>query len=150
MNAKELKTCAEWYDVDSIHASIQRQLKCGPITRMVESVPAAPPSDIGSREFAEWHARNLRLAMAKGMAFAQREKPKYRPPRPSDDGRWCFLEELPSDAPPTLVRSYKPLRYAPEIGAFEVAMDAEYVWQYWTVAGWRELTKGIWPCERPE
>lgn len=138
MNAKELKTCAEWYDVDSIHASIQRQLKCGPITRMVESVPAAPPSDIGSREFSEWYARNLRLAMAKGMAFAQREKPKYRPPQPSDDGRWCFLEELPSDAPPTLVR--KRL----------TAANLSPIYEFWTVAGWRELTGGVWPCERPE
>ena len=140
MNAKELKTCAEWYDVDSIHASIQRQLKCGPITRMVESVPAAPPSDIGSREFAEWYARNLRLAMAKGMAFAQREKPKYRPPQPSDDGKYCFLEELPSDAPPTLVRVVSQI----------VDCDAQLLaYQFWTTAGWRELTGKVWPCERP-
>ena len=65
--------------------------------------------------------------------------PKYRPPQPSDDGRYCFLEELPSDAPPTLVRIEPYIHDYPP-----------HVWQYWTVAGWRELTQGVWPCERPE
>jgi len=60
--------------------------------------------------------------------------PKYREPRPEDDGKYCYLEELPSDAPPTLVRC------------------VPHNWVYWTVAGWRDLKlgKGIWPCERPE
>lgn len=136
MNAKELKTCADWYDVDSIHASIQRQLKCGPITRMVESVPAAPPSDIGSREFAEWYARNLRLAMAKGMALAQREKPTYRPPQPSDDGKRCFLE-IYKNAPARL---------------YEIRRVDGGRWEYFSeyACCWYVFTGGVWPCERPE
>lgn len=60
--------------------------------------------------------------------------PAYHPPRPEDDGKYCYLEELPSDAPPTLVRC------------------VPHNWVYWTVAGWRDLKlgKGIWPCERPD
>lgn len=65
--------------------------------------------------------------------------PTYRQPQPSDDGKWCYLEELPDDAPPTLVRS------VPCLGEVD---PSEF--EYWTVAGWRELTKGVWPCERPE
>ena len=64
--------------------------------------------------------------------------PEYRPPQPSDDGKRCFLEELPSDAPPTLVR--KRL----------TAANLSPIYEFWTVAGWRELKKGVWPCERPE
>ena len=139
MSKERLKTAADWYDVESIHASIKRQLKCGSITRIVEGIPMPPPSDVGSREFSEWFARHLRLAMAKGIDLAKREKPRYRPPQPSDDGHYCFLEELPSDAPPTLVRIEPYIHDYPP-----------HVWQYWTVAGWRELTKGVWPCERPE
>ena len=70
--------------------------------------------------------------------------PRYRPPQPSDDGRWCFLEELPSDAPPTLVRLNG--EWVPTAGGHSWT----HSWQYWTVAGWRELIKGVWPCERPE
>ena len=64
--------------------------------------------------------------------------PKYRPPQPSDDGRWCFIEELPGDAPLTLVK---------QLGnpAWQYSC-----WFFWTVEGWRQLTGKIWPCERPE
>ena len=144
MSKERLKTAADWYDVESIHASIKRQLKCGSITRIVEGIPMPPPSDVGSLEFAEWFARHLRLAMAKGIDLAKREKPRYRPPQPSDDGRWCFLEELPSDAPPTLVRLNG--EWVPTAGGHSWT----HSWQYWTVAGWRELTGNVWPCERPE
>ena len=75
--------------------------------------------------------------------------PKYRPPQPSDDGKWCFLEELPSDAPPTLVQSYRPMKYCDESRAYEPDFESTR-WRFWTAAGWRELTKGVWPCERPE
>lgn len=71
--------------------------------------------------------------------------PKYRPPQPSDDGRYCYLEELSSDAPPTLVRHKRIVLHDQFAGTLEGD-----VWQFWTVAGWRELTKGVWPCERPE
>ena len=70
--------------------------------------------------------------------------PKYRPPQPSDDGKWCFLEELPSDAPPTLVNRVG------FTGEDEQGRFRRTEWMFWTVAGWRELTKGVWPCERPE
>ena len=75
--------------------------------------------------------------------------PRYRPPQPSDDGKWCFLEELPSDAPPTLVQSYRPMKYCDESRAYEPDFESTR-WRFWTAAGWRELTKGVWPCERPE
>ena len=66
--------------------------------------------------------------------------PRYRPPQPSDDGKYCFLEELPSDAPPTLVRVVSQI----------VDCDAQLLaYQFWTTAGWRELTGKVWPCERP-
>ena len=70
--------------------------------------------------------------------------PCYRDPRPEDDGKWCFLEELPSDAPPTLVRVRG--EWIPSTSGFSWT----HRWQFWTVAGWRELTKGVCPCERPE
>lgn len=70
--------------------------------------------------------------------------PRYRPPQPSDSGRYCFLEELPSDAPPTLVQLNG--EWVPTAGGHSWT----HSWQYWTVAGWRELIKGVWPCERPE
>ena len=66
--------------------------------------------------------------------------PRYRPPQPSDDGKWCFIEDLPSDAPPTLVRVVSQI----------VDCDAQLLaYQFWTTAGWRELTGKVWPCERP-
>lgn len=70
--------------------------------------------------------------------------PRYRPPQPSDDGRWCFLEELPSDAPPTLV-VVRNVTCVDDQGYYR-----RDEWQYWTLAGRRELTGGVWPCERPE
>ena len=72
--------------------------------------------------------------------------PRYRPPQPSDDGRYCFLEELPSDAPPTLVQ-LRTIAVKDDTG---LRRKLEKQWQYWTLAGWRELNKGVWPCERPE
>ena len=72
--------------------------------------------------------------------------PKYRPPQPSDDGRYCFLEELPSDAPPTRVQ-LRTIAVKDDEGLWR---KLKKQWQFWTVAGWRELTKGVWPCERPE
>ncbi len=70
--------------------------------------------------------------------------PKYRPPQPSDDGKYCYLEELPDDAPPTLVKCVEVT------GEDEQGRFRRTEWMFWTVAGWRELTKGVWPCERPE
>lgn len=89
-------------------------------------------------------AERIRGSIAPSYLFAmatyvEKLHPRFRPPQPSDDGQYCFLEELPSDAPPTLVRIEPYIHDYPP-----------HVWQYWTVAGWRELTKGVWPCERPE
>lgn len=57
----------EWYSVDGIRRALKRQIECGQITRMVESIPMPPPADIASTEFAEWFAGQCQLAMAKGI-----------------------------------------------------------------------------------
>lgn len=59
--------------------------------------------------------------------------PKYRPPQPSDDGKWCWIEHPPEQQRPYEIR----LIYG--------------TWKWFSfVLGWRELKGNVWPCERPE
>lgn len=57
-----------WYGVDEIHRSITR-------SRLLRSIGDLPPvpTDVYSREFAEWLADQYRLAMRKGAELAIRE-----------------------------------------------------------------------------
>lgn len=58
----------KWYGVDEIHNSITR-------SRLLRSIGDLPPvpTDVYSREFAEWLADQYRLAMRKGAELATRE-----------------------------------------------------------------------------
>lgn len=76
--------------------------------------------------------------------------PTWRQPQPSDAGKYAFIESLPSDAPPALLRAFKPLKWDELIDAFQCDMNAPLRWQYWTVAGWADLTGTVCVCERPE
>lgn len=58
---------SQWYSVEEIHMTLKRQIECGQITRMAESIPMPPPADISSREFSEWFANQCQSAMAKGI-----------------------------------------------------------------------------------
>ena len=60
----------------------------------------------------------------------------WRDPRPEDHGKYAFVDALPSDAPPALLRLMQPV-------------DWMQVWQYWTTAGWVDLTSRVCVCERP-
>jgi len=59
--------CA-WYGVDEIHRSINRS----EAQRQLGYLPAVP-TDVYSREFAEWLAEQYRLAMRKGAELATSE-----------------------------------------------------------------------------
>ena len=63
--------------------------------------------------------------------------PRYRPPRPEDDGKLCWIETDHDDC------NAKPQR------CFQMA---DKTWWYWSTLWVREmpLTCGVWPCERPE
>lgn len=50
----------EWYNVDDIERAINTTVNV--------------PVDVASREFAEWLARQYRLAMCKGMQLARGEQ----------------------------------------------------------------------------
>lgn len=58
-----------WYDVDSIYRGLVR---LEPTFQIGKKTPAIP-SDVRSREFAEWLAGQYRLAMAKGAELAVAE-----------------------------------------------------------------------------
>jgi hypothetical protein len=73
----------------------------------------------------------------------------WRDPRPEDHGKYAFIGSLPGDAPPSLLRSYTPLRWTEEILAYAIDVDAPRRWQYWTTAGWVDLTSRVCVCERP-
>lgn len=76
--------------------------------------------------------------------------PHWRAPREGDDGKYAFIRELPDDAPPTLLRSYKALPWSVLSDAFRLDADAPRKWQYWTVAGWADVRGDVCVCERPE
>jgi hypothetical protein len=73
----------------------------------------------------------------------------WRDPRPEDHGKYAFIGSLPEDAPPSLLRSYKPLKWDATQLMYAVQMT-EVKWQYWTTAGWVDLTSRVCVCERPE
>lgn len=58
----------QWYGVDEIHQAINREERL----RHLGDVPAVP-SDVTSREFAEWLANQYRHAMRKGAELAVSE-----------------------------------------------------------------------------
>ena len=62
--------------------------------------------------------------------------PKYRPPQPSDDGRYCFLEKFHKQ------RDCRPLYIA--------LRDGKWQWYSELLVRWLEFDGGVWPCERPE
>lgn len=66
--------------------------------------------------------------------------PQWRDPRPEDHGKYAFIQSLPSDAPPCLLRRYFP---------FLARGADDFAWQYWTTAGWVDLTSRVCVCERP-
>jgi len=72
----------------------------------------------------------------------------WRDPRPEDHGKYAFIGSLPEDAPPSLLRSYKPLKWDATQLVYAVQMT-EVKWQYWTTAGWVDLTSRVCVCERP-
>ncbi len=62
--------------------------------------------------------------------------PRYRPPQPSDDGKWCLLELYKNDLP----KLYKIVQY-----------DDGSWWYSESPRIKRSLLTGnVWPCERPE
>ena len=61
--------------------------------------------------------------------------PRYRPPQPSDDGKWCYVEQLPDFKGPHQI-------FANSTG--------EYWFDDVTAGEIKIVTKGVWPCERPE
>lgn len=62
--------------------------------------------------------------------------PRYRPPQPSDDGKWCFLEEFHDELP----------------NLYKIVQHDDGSWWYASHPRIRRspLAKGVWPCERPE
>lgn len=62
--------------------------------------------------------------------------PKYRPPQPSDDGRYCFLEKFHKQ------RDCRPLYVA--------LRDGKWQWYSELLVRWFDFDCGVWPCERPE
>jgi hypothetical protein len=58
----------QWYGVDEIHHSINREQRL----KQIGDVPAVP-SDVTSRKFAEWLTEQYRLAMRKGAELSTRE-----------------------------------------------------------------------------
>ena len=62
--------------------------------------------------------------------------PRYRPPQPSDDGRWCFLEHISNVNP----RPFQVRR----------GVSGEWLYRSSSSQNWYPLTGGVWPCERPE
>lgn len=62
--------------------------------------------------------------------------PKYRPPQPSDHGKWCFLEEFHDELP----------------NLYKIVQHDDGSWWYESHPRIRRspLTGGVWPCERPE
>ncbi len=62
--------------------------------------------------------------------------PRYRPPQPSDDGRYCFLEKFHKQ------RDCRPLYVA--------LRDGKWQWYSEVLVRWLEFDGGVWPCERPE
>ena len=73
----------------------------------------------------------------------------WREPRPEDRGKYAFIGSLPEDAPPSLLRSFQPLRWNDELSAYVFADKPVRRWQYWTTAGWVDLTSRVCVCERP-
>lgn len=71
--------------------------------------------------------------------------PQWREPQPSDHGKYAFIESLPSDAPPMLLRSKGEVKM-PVQG---VDCTRSLGWQYWTTAGWVDLKTRVCVCERP-
>ena len=74
---------------------------------------------------------------------------EWHEPRHEDHLRYAFIEWLPDDAPPSLLRSFHSLRWSDGLEAFVVDMDAPKRWQYWTPSGWADLTSRVCVCERP-
>ncbi|WP_037199292.1 hypothetical protein [Rhodopirellula baltica] len=58
----------QWYGVDEIHRAINREQRL----KQIGDVPAVP-TDVTSREFAEWLTDQYRLAMRKGAELATSE-----------------------------------------------------------------------------
>ena len=69
------KFACEWYRVDEIEHHIARVNSPG----LMEAADKAIPTDVRSREFAEWLTHQYRLAMQKGIQLGQSDS--YR--------KWC-------------------------------------------------------------
>lgn len=75
----------QWYNVDDIHRSLTRAEK----NRQLGDLPAVP-TDVYSREFAEWLADQYRLAMQKGAELAKREmQDRIEAIEQEDREGWC-------------------------------------------------------------
>lgn len=68
----------QWYGVDEIHHAINREQRL----KQIGDAPVVP-SDVTSREFAEWLADQYRLAMRKGAELAVAEMRRKR-----EDSDW--------------------------------------------------------------
>jgi hypothetical protein len=66
--------CCEWYRVTEIEDSIARDTSVHIERRSLSPIP----TDIRSREFAEWLTHQYRLAMNKGIELAERELAKAK------------------------------------------------------------------------
>lgn len=73
---------------------------------------------------------------------------KWTEPRPEHSGMYAYVEQLPNDAPPVKLRSYRPIRI--NYVGWVLDTTVPVVWEYWTVAGWATLTSRVCICERPE
>lgn len=61
--------------------------------------------------------------------------PEWRDPKLEDAGKYAFIEQLPSNAPPALL-----IVFCNPDGCF---------WRYWTTTGWAVLTGRVCVFERP-
>lgn len=66
--------------------------------------------------------------------------PHYEPVHDDFPDGWYWCEELERDAPPQLLRSYRPLRCNPEDSTFSVDTTSPRLWQRWTIGGWASVT----------
>ena len=71
----------------------------------------------------------------------------------TDDHRdgYYHCESLASDAPPQLLRSYRPMRFNVEDSSFSVDVRSPRVWERWTTGGWVPLVGRVCPISpRPQ
>jgi hypothetical protein len=87
--------CA-WYTADQIQRCLDRQ------RRLLDHPLHPTPTDIYSREFAEWMADQYRLAMRKGIEIGQRSTEPLAPSSQAasdklDSSGWQPMESAPKD-----------------------------------------------------